>query len=320
MTKHFRKEHPAESLDHDEDADYSDVEPSEDDPSVEQDGTDSGGSADYLIDSTVKLEPTNNAAASNYNANLWRLPAQTAQRSTQAAHTQSGANLATNHQGHTVKLERSASHASQRNMTDPALSGHVAAVGYGGRANMLPLQIPRSHGDDLAMWQAQQLHDSPHSISSDPSFSVQDLNNTSPVPTHFQQVLPIRRPSLQPVHDIILDDPRQGPYTQESQQNFNSTPTPQYNQTPPDFREEMPRTPAPGQQLPHFSSGLSNAQYQEPHSLPLEEYNNPAHNDLFNMSQARGVSLYIDPLDAYKELKMEDNIYTQMPEATYGWS
>ena len=141
-------------------------------------------------------------------------------------------------------------------------------------------------------------------------------------PTHFQQpqALPIRRPSLVPVHDIILDDPQQSHYTQGTPQDFHTASTQQYNTAVPDFHDEMPRTPAPGQQIPQFSSSSdSNSTYQEPQALPMEEYNHSSTGNMYAMAQPQGVSLYMDPLDAYKEVKMEDSIYMQMPEATYRW-
>ena len=294
MTKHFRKEHPNESLDQEEDADYSDVEPSDDEPSLEHD-VDSPSSAEYPFDHRqIKCETPSNAAASNYNANLWRLPAQTAQRSSQ----------------HAIKLQRSLSGSSQRGIAEPAVSPQCAG-GYIPRSNTLPSNVPRSHGVDMAMWQASPLN-SPSSISPNGDFGMQGIPTPTSTPTHFQTThsLPIRRTSLQSVTDIIMDDPS---YHRPPQPLAPGPPQP-HIQPAPDYRDEMPQTPAPGQQLPQFQPPMDDQPllieaYQVPHVGVPGGYS--------LSSTGQGVNLQ-DPYDLYKELKMEENnTYSQMPDAVY---
>ena len=228
MTKHFRKEHPAESIDHEEDADYSDVEQSDDEPSPDQDREDSPDSLEYFRDLKVKSETPVNAAASNYDASLWRLPAQTAQRPT---HDQGAINadLRPGLPPQTVKMERSLSGTPQRALTDPARNPQIATTRYlGNRANTMPNTVSRSSSVDMAMWQAQQLQGSPTSMTPSQPFSMQTINAPTSAPTHYQhQPLPIRHPNLQPVHDIILDDPQQPHYSQ-TQPNYTAMQSPHY--------------------------------------------------------------------------------------------
>ena len=300
MTKHFRKEHPTESMDQEEDAEYSDIEESGDEPSLEHD-VDSPNSVEYPFDHPTKSETPANAAASNYSANLWRLPAQTAQR---PAH-------------HAVKLERSLSGSSQRSMTDPALNAQMAVGAFGPRSNTLPSNIPRSHSTDMAMWQAQQL-ESPTSVSTDGDYSMQGVPTPTSTPNHFRsgQTLPIRRPSLQPVHDILLDDPTSATYPQ--QMTLPSGPQPQYHQPAAhDYHDDMPRTPASGQHLTRFSTSM------EETPLHIEAYQVPApHNQsIYNLPPSvQGVTVYNDPLDPYKDpSKMGDNPWDHMPETALNW-
>ena len=315
MTKHFRKEHPADSIDQEEDADYSDIEQSDDEPSLDQDGEDSPDSADYLQDPEIKSEAPVNAAASNYDANLWRLPAQTAQRPG-PNRTSMNADLRSGISAQTVKMERSLSGTSQRDLTDPAMRANRY---INTRANTLPNDMSRSPSVDMAMWQAQHLHESPTGMTQPRNYPMQGMNVPTSAPTQFQHMaLPIRRPSLQPVHDIILDEPQQAHYSQAPQQSYAAIPNSQYGHPPPNFRDEMPRTPDPGQQLPQFSSSMDhNGPYQPPQALPMEEYNLPTLN-MYNLPPSQGVSMYHNPIDVYKEdLKLEDS-WTQMPSAV-GW-
>ncbi|KAL9635424.1 MAG: hypothetical protein Q9164_003469, partial [Protoblastenia rupestris] len=129
MTKHFRKEHPTESIDQEEDADYSEAEQSDEDNSFEQDGGESTDSMEFSQDHNIKTEAPSNTAASNYNANLWRLPAQTAQRADQDQ-MHIPLNLRSEISAQTVKLERSLSRTPQRNLTDPGTCGQVTSNGY----------------------------------------------------------------------------------------------------------------------------------------------------------------------------------------------
>ena len=68
MTKHFRKKHPIESVDQEENADYLDVKQSDDKPMLEYD-VDSPSSTNYPFDQ-IRCEIPSNAVANNYNVSL----------------------------------------------------------------------------------------------------------------------------------------------------------------------------------------------------------------------------------------------------------
>ena len=284
MTKHFRKEHPTESLDQEEDAEFTDGEFSDDEPGLEHD-VDSLSSTEYPFDHRIKTERNGNAAASNYNTNLWALPAQTAQRPTSNA----------------VKMERSLSGASQRSAHEP----NLPQTGYIPRSNTLPGTIPRSHSTDMSMW--DRALDSPASISTTGDYALQSIPTSAPP---FQHTLPIRRPSLQPVHDLINDDPTS--YVQHhARQTHPSQP-----QFPPNYRGEMPQTPASGRQEAQYTHSM------EDDGIPFEAYTVPA-NNIYNLPTVhQPVGMLADYIDPWKDpSKLDNNPWGQMPDpAPTQWS
>ena len=320
MTKHFRKEHPAESIDQEEDADYSDIEQSDDEPSVDQEGEDSPDALEYFRDLKVKSETPVNAAASNYDASLWRLPAQTAQRSTHD-HGMMNADLRSGLASQTVKMERSLSSTPQRTLTDPMRNSQMSSTRYvGNRANTMPNTVSRSSSVDMAVWQAQQLQESPTSMTPSQPYPMQTMNVPTSAPAHYQhQSLPIRHPDLQPVHDIILDDPQQGHYNQP-QPNYNVMQSPQYAAPPSaDFRDEMPRTPAPAQQLSQLPHPIeATGPYQPPQALPMDDYNSSIQ-PIYNLPTTQNVNVYNDTIDIYEKLKLEDMGNWSLPNQVLRW-
>ncbi|KAL9127970.1 MAG: hypothetical protein Q9217_003261 [Psora testacea] len=315
MTKHFRKEHPTESIDQEEDADYSEAEPSDDEPSLEQEAEDSADSLDFCRDGSIKSEAPSNAAASNYNANLWRLPAQTAQRP-YLSQMQMSSDMASDITAQTVKLERSLSRTPQRTLTDPALNKQMTSIGYmQARANTLPGGMQRGAPTSFAAWQSQQMPESPTSMTSPQDYQFQGITVPASAPPQFSQsqAVPMSQPPLQSVHDIVLEDPQQSQYTQAPQQDF---PPSQYTQTHHDFRDEMPRTPAPSQQIAYTASMDSAAPYQAPEFL-TQDYNTVVAGT-YTLPQQAGISIYNDPLDVYKEFKIEDT-WGQMPDQAIRW-
>lgn len=283
MTKHFRKEHPTESLDQEEDAEFTDGEFSDDEPGLEHD-VDSLSSTEYPFDHRIKTERSSNAAASNYNTNLWPLPAQTAQRPT----------------SHAVKMERSLSGASQRSAPG---SEHPQA-GYVPRTNKLSGTIPRSHSTDMSMW--DQPLESPVSMSTPGDYALQGLPTSAP---SFQHTLPIRRPSLQPVHDLINDDPT--PYVQHQPRQTHA---PQ-SHFPPNYRGEMPQTPANSRQEAQFPQSM------EDDGIHFEAYTVPA-NNIYNLPTVhQNVNMLADYMDPWKDPSKLDNPWAQMPDAGHTqWS
>ena len=287
MTKHFRKEHFNESIEHDEDADFSDVDLSDEEPSLDHD-VDSPSSAEYQFDHKIKPETPSITAPNNYTPNLWPLPAQTAQRPV----------------NHAVKL-RSLSSTPQRSPTEQHVASQMGA-GYIPRSSTLPSAIPRSQSLDMAMWQGPGL-DSPTSISTDGSYSVQGMTPTSGQFPSTQSI-PIRRTSLQPVDDIILDDPQAAfGYNHHPQQRYTSGPPPASYQrsSPHDFRRDVTGTPSPAQEVAQLLSIDNEPLIEAYQAPPIGHYSIPS---------GQSVSLYNDPLHDFK-MKMEDSTYAQMPDA-----
>ena len=306
MTKHFRKEHPTESLDQDLEYEYTDAEPSDEEPSLEQDDEETPDSMEHLVGG-IKSEGSSNPAASNYNANLWRLPAQTAQTSS-PSQAQFGPDV------QRVKMERSLSRTPQRTPADPPLN-HGMAYATTHRANTMPMS--RSPSGDI-MWQAQSLNESPTSMTAPQNYPMHGMEVPTSAPNQFQhQTIPLNRA----IHDIILDDPQQPAYTQAPQQQQTYAPMPTAQYVPPnhDFRDEMPATPAPGQQVPQYPASLETAApYQPPQALPMEEYNPPV-NGMYGPPQVQAVFSYENYMDPWKDVKLEDPL-SQMPEPVRPWN
>lgn len=283
MTKHFRKEHSSESIEQEEDADFSDVDPSDEEPSLDHD-MDSPSSIDYPFEPKIKTEPSNMDGFHRYTPDLWPLPARTAQRPV----------------NHAIKL-RSNSNTPQRSPTEPRRASQVGA-GYIPRSNTIPNSIPRSQSLDMSMWQGHGL-DSPTSISTDGSYSVPGMTPSSgQFPS--SQSIPIRRTSLQRVDDIILDDPQAAmAYNHQPRQQYTSGPPSSYQlSSAHEYRNSMPGTP-PAQnavQLHYMDDEPLIEAYQAP---PIERYSIPS---------GQNVSLYNDPSDF--KLKMDDNPFGPMPD------
>ena len=306
MTKHFRKEHPTESLDQDPEFENSDVEPSDDEPSLEQDDEDSPDSMEHIVGG-IKSESSRNPAARNYHTDLWRLPGQSAQTpSPSQAHF--GADV------QRIKTERSMSRTPQRTATDPPLH-HGMVYATTQRANTMPMS--RSPSGDMAMWQAQSVQQSPTSLTHPQHYQMHDMQVPTSAPNQYQhQTMHLNRA----IHDVILDDPQQPAYTQAPQQQAYPMATTQYaTQTTHDFRDEMPSTPAPGQPVPQFPGSLdtAGAQYQQPQALPMEDYNNPV-TGMYALPQSQPVPSYQNHVDPWKDVKLED-AWSQMPEPVGPW-
>ena len=117
MTKHVRKEHPAESIQEEGDAECSDVEASEDELDDESDEIKEEPQNLYPEhNQTKKMHP--GGPTSEYSRNLWPLPGQTAHRPS-PLHLQSSTLPRSEVSGQEIKLERVASATPQRSFTDP---------------------------------------------------------------------------------------------------------------------------------------------------------------------------------------------------------
>ncbi|MCJ1459807.1 hypothetical protein MMC28_010186 [Mycoblastus sanguinarius] len=379
MTKHIRKEHPAESIQDDQDAEYSDAEPS-DDEQLENDAE------DYQEDSRTSYQKPDNAQemsssrpSSNYHASLWRLPAQTAQRPS-PLRLQRPYIPRSDTTIQEIKLERSSSATPQRSLTDPYPNGQMSTSEYvNARADTMPDSIPvhpsmpqslangglpqqyqlGSRESNIRIWNSQQsMQESPtsltgsspssagvHSHSLFPSQSYQHQNVEVPSHEHIQYSqhtdVSVQSSIHQPmadmtVHEITLDQPQhsqyrnvsqtpvqQHPYDrvqrQTPQQNLYNDMTrepsqhPTYSETPPQapvshYQDDVPPTPAPSQQLPHYTTSMPETPYQQPQFLPLESFS--ISNQYFPPNG--GAFQYNEALDWWKEVKPEE-IWEQLP-------
>ena len=253
MTKHIRKEHPAEPIQDDQDAEYSDVEPS-DDEALEDDAEDIKQESNSPFRESIDNKDSRlSRPLSGYHTNLWPLPGQTAQRPTPLQlhrPTISRSEVST----HEIKLERTSSATPQRSLTDPYPDGSMRSTGPDSMTvhssiprtittSAIPPQYQfRSHDNSVGLWSPQ--HDSPTSVgaSSPSSASTQghpmytsqpyQLQSTS-LPAHEQMQYPhdgmisnIQQPMNDlAVHEIHLDQPQQHQY-----RDMASTPVQQQQQ------------------------------------------------------------------------------------------
>lgn len=249
MTKHIRKEHPAEPIQDEQDAEYSDVDPSEDE-GLEDDN-------EEIKEESRCPEPIETKGSrltqslSKYNKDLWRLPSETTQRpTTLQLRSIPLSDIAT----HDIKLERTSSAASQRSMSSPYPDGPMSSEPPQMRANAslgnIPLQsalqqammngaLPqqyqlRNHDNNIGLWSPQQsMQESPisatNSSPSSASTQAHGMFTSQPFqvpPTslpsnerisyplqHDGIVLPVQQPMNDlAVHEIHLDQPQQEQY------------------------------------------------------------------------------------------------------------
>lgn len=184
MTKHIRKEHPAEPIQDDQDAEYSDDDASEEEE-LEEDVEESKEDAQrYKEPADLDQRNQSVGAPSHYNRSLWRLPGETVQRPSplQLQRPIPRSEPPT----HEIKLERSCSSTPQRSLTDPYPSAPMHSSEYSQvRADTMPDGLPQApasagvppqyqlRNDTIALWSPQSLQDSPTSLTqSSPSSSV----------------------------------------------------------------------------------------------------------------------------------------------------
>lgn len=202
MTKHIRKEHPAEPIQEDQDAEYSDDEASEEEE-LEED-TEESREDSQLYQDPADLRQRNQSAGapSHYNRSLWRLPGETVQRPSplqlQRPILRSEVSI------HEVKLERSCSSTPQRSLTDPYPTGPMHSSEYShGRADTMPDGLPQApasagvpsqyqlrNDSNVDLWSTQSLQESPTSLtnSSPSSASTQSHPLFTSQPYQLQHV------------------------------------------------------------------------------------------------------------------------------------
>ena len=241
MTKHVRKEHPADSVHDDQDADYSDLEASEDDLEDESDEIKEESQSLYQESMDAKKMHLGRQP-SEYSRNLWRLPGQTAHRPS-PLHLQSSTVPGSEVSTQDIKLERTSSVTPRRSMTDPypdsPMSSHEFSLA---RANTIPndVVVPSTRvqqpsngslppqyrlrtADNVGLWNPQHaLQESPTSLSQSspqsatsqphPSYTSQpyqfdsmDVSNESLQYPHRQEVL-VGNALQQPLNDLTVHE------------------------------------------------------------------------------------------------------------------
>ena len=248
MTKHIRKEHPAEPIQDDQDAEYSDVDPSEDEE-LEDGNEDMKEESRYqgLVDTIAPLP----RSLSSYNKDLWRLPSETTQR---PAPLQLRSVPFTDVAGRDIKLERTSSAASQRSISSPypgspmssgpppmridTISNNMSmqpALQQGLMSGTIPQQYQlRNNENGIGLWSPRHsmqesptsaTNSSPRSASahSRGMFTSQPYqvpptslpsNEQMQYPLHHDSiVLPLQQPMDDlAVHEIHLDQPQDEPF------------------------------------------------------------------------------------------------------------
>ena len=349
MTKHIRKEHPAEPIQEDQDADYSDDDVS-DEEELEEDTEDSKEESPLLLyqepaDIDQRDKPAR--APSLYNRSLWRLPGETVQRPSplrlQRPVPRSEAPI------HEIKVERSCSSTPQRSSTDPYPTGPMQSSEYSHvRADTMPNGLPQASASagvppqyqlrndaNMGLWSPQSLQDSPTSLThSSPSsastqshplftpqpFQIQHVHvptETISYPNHQETVpnleqLKLEQPQLHQYGGVLQNTSQQDAYTNMSQ---NASQQQGYNGAQAQavaqhYQNDMPPTPAATQPMPQYTAPIPEVPYQPPQFLPPDHY--PIGNQYFSPHN-NGIYQYNDGSDWWKEEVKPEDYWTLMP-------
>ena len=347
MTKHIRKEHPAEPIHEDQDAEYSDDDAS-DEEELEEDTEESKEDPQLAYQESANLDQRNQSlgAQSQYNRNLWRLPGETVQRPSplrlQRPIPRSEAPI------HEIKLERSCSSTPQRSLTDPYPTGPMTSSEYSHvRAETMPDGLPQApastgvptqyqlrNDGNIGLSSPRSLQDSPTSLThSSPtsasaqshplfpahSYQVQHIMPSEPMsyPDHQETVrnleqLKLEQSQLHQFSGLLQNISHQDAYNETSREishnhGYNGTQTQAVAQH---YQSDMPSTPAPTQSIPQYTAPVQEAPYQPPQFLPPDNY--PIGNQYFSPHN-NGVYQYNDGLDWWKEEIKPEDYWTLMP-------
>lgn len=280
MTKHIRKEHAAEPIQEDQDAEYSDLEPSDDD-ALEDDTEDGREDAKSLYQDSGDSISQVARPSSNYHTSLWRLPAQTAQGPSPLQLL-----LRSEIPIQEIKLERSTSRTPQRSMTDPYPNTPMHSSAYSqartdtipdhmsgqstlpqtSGTNVVPPQFQlRTHDNNVDIWSPQSLQDSPTSLthSSPGSGTTQSRSMFTSQPYRFQAV------DL-PSHEQMAYTDAQENAVQNSIQQLNINQSQQHQ-----FRD---MTATPVQRQPPFEAVAQHMPQQDSYpEMPREASQHPSY-------------------------------------------
>ena len=347
MTKHIRKEHPAEPIQEDQDAECSDDDVSEEEE-LEEDTEESKEDPQPSHQEPADLDMRNQSvgAPSQYNRSLWRLPGETVQRPSplrlQRPIPRSEAPI------HEVKLERSCSSTPQRSLTDPFITGPMPSSEYSHvRADTMPDGLPQAPASaglstqyslrndaNISLWSPQSLQNSPislthpsptsastqtHPLFPSQNFQLQQVimpSEPMPYSDHQETLRNLGQLKLEQsqLHQFNLPQniSQQDTYTDSSrgisqQHAYNGT---QGQAVTQHYQTDMPPTPTPAQSIPQYTAPVQEAPYQPPQFLPPDNY--PIGNQYFS-PHSNGVYQYNDGLDWWKEEVKPEDYWTLMP-------
>ena len=348
MTKHIRKEHPAETIQDDQDAEYSDDEASEAEE-LEEDTEDSKEDSQVVYQEPADPDQRNQSvgAPSLYNRSLWRLPGETVQRPSplrlQRPIPRSEAPI------HEIKLERSCSSTPQRSLTDPYPTGPTHSSEYSHvRADTMPDGLPHAPANagvlpqyqlrndtNMGLWSPQSLQDSPTSLTHSPPssattqphplftpqpFQIQHVHappETMSYPDHQETVpdleqLKLERSQLHQYGGIPQNTSQRHTYSDVSQNapHHHGYDGTQAQAVTQHYQNEMPQAPASTQPMPQYTAPLQEAPYQPPQFLPPDNY--PIGNQYFSPHN-NGIYQYNDGLEWWKEEVKPEDYWTLMP-------
>ena len=348
MTKHIRKEHPAEPIQEDQDAEYSEDDPS-DDEELEEDTEENKEDSQLPYQESADLDQRNQSvgAPSQYNRSLWRLPGETVQRPSpirlQMPIPRSEAPI------HEIKLERSCSSTPQRSLTEPYPNGPMSSSEYSHvRADTMPDGLPQAPASagvsaqyalrndaNINLWSPQSLQDSPTSLAhssptsastqSHPLFPAQSYqlqqvimpSESMSYPDHQETVrnleqLKLGQSQLHQYSGLSQNIPQQEAYNDTSRETsqHHAYNGAQGQAVAQQYQNEMPPTPASTQSLPQYSAPVQPTPYQPPQFLPPDNY--PIGNQYFSPHN-NGVYQYNDGLEWWKEEVKPEDYWTLMP-------
>ena len=346
MTKHVRKEHPAETIQEDHDAEYSDDDASDDE--VFEEGMEESKEETQLpYQEPTDLDQSRQSvgAPGHYNRSLWRLPGETVQRPSPLRlprpipHSETPI--------HEIKLERSCSSTPQRSLTEPYPTAPMHSSAYSHvRVDTMsdglphapasagvPSQYQLRDNGNMDLWSPQSLQDSPTSLThsspssattqSHPLFTSQSYpmqhvsipeslsysEHQETVPTLEQ--LKLEQSQLHQYGGLPQNVSQSDRYTDMSRESsqhhaYHGT---QAQAVTQHYQSEMPPTPIP-QSIPQYTAPVQEAPYQPPQFLPPDNF--PIGNQYFT-PHINGVYQYNDGLEWWKEEVKPEDYWALMP-------
>lgn len=286
MTKHIRKEHPNESVQDDQDADYSDVELSDDD-GLDDDSDEIKDEPHDLYREQMEVTETHpTRRPSEYSRNLWALPGQSAQRPS-PLHMDRMAIPRSESCIQEIKLERHSSATPRRSFTDPFPDSDMDICEYSlSRADTVP---------DNAAISSATMPQSHANMSMAPQFQLRNIEISGLwSPRHSMQNSPTSLTHSSPSSDSAQPHPM-----------FTSQPYQLQNVDLPSH-EQM--------QFPSQHEVLDSSTIQQPlndltvHEIHLDEPQQPPYNGLVSASQNSfdaGIQQHLSQQDQFMAMSRE---------------